>query len=44
VKKQLADPAKNWALEETGHNTWKLYQVTNGMKINPTVLKRARGY
>jgi hypothetical protein len=45
IKKHLADPANSWKLE-TGEdqNTWKLYQVTNGHKSKPVILKRAPGY
>jgi hypothetical protein len=44
IKKQLADPTKSWTLETVDRNTWKLYQVVNGTKMKPTVLKRANGY
>jgi hypothetical protein len=44
VKKRLTDPTKDWTLEKVDHNTWTLYQVINGGKTNPIVLKRAAGY
>lgn len=45
IKKQLADPSKSWTLE-TGENndTWKLFQMTDGKKNEPIILKRANGY
>jgi hypothetical protein len=44
IKKQLADPAKNWTLEAVDQDTWKLYEVVGGLKMKPAVLKRAEGY
>lgn len=44
VKKQLADPTKNWSLHEIDGNTWELYQKINGQNTNPVYLKRAAGY
>jgi len=44
VKKQLADPKKDWTLEKMDNNTWKLYQKINGVKANPVILKRDKGY
>lgn len=44
IKKQLADPRKDWTLETVDDNTWKLYQKINGLKGNPIVLKRDKGY
>jgi hypothetical protein len=45
IKKQLADPTKSWTLEKGDNNdTWKLYQKTNGEKMNPVILTRAKGY
>lgn len=44
IKKQLADPKKDWTLEKTDNNTWKLYQKINGVKTNPIILKRDKGY
>jgi hypothetical protein len=44
VKKQLADPKKDWTLEKMDNNTWKLYQKINGIKANPVILKRDKGY
>ncbi|MGV8136082.1 MAG: hypothetical protein AB2L20_12790 [Mangrovibacterium sp.] len=42
VKKQLVDPTKDWKLEVGNEkNTWKLYQVTNGIKSKPVILKRS---
>ncbi|MBV4357488.1 hypothetical protein [Pinibacter aurantiacus] len=45
IKTQLADPAKSWKLEAANDaNTWKLYEVVNGKKLQSFVLKRAAGY
>ncbi|NQX40880.1 hypothetical protein HQN84_18670 [Pedobacter steynii] len=44
LKKQLADPKKSWTLEAVDSNTWKLYEKIKGVKANPIVLKRAKGY
>lgn len=44
VKKQLAYPARNWTLEEINRDTWRLWEVVNGVKTRPVVLNRARGY
>lgn len=44
VKKQLADPYKDWSLEEVNKDTWRLYQKIGGIKVNPIVLTRAKGY
>lgn len=44
IKKQLANPKKDWTLETVDNNTWKLYQKINGVKANPVILKRAKGY
>jgi hypothetical protein len=45
IKKQLADPSKNWTLEEGDTNdTWLLYPKIDGHKTNPFILKRAKGY
>ena len=44
LKKQLADPAKDWTLVEVDKNTWKLYQKIKGVKTNPVTLKRAKDY
>jgi hypothetical protein len=44
LKKQLADPKKDWTLVETDNNTWKLYQKINGVKTTPIVLKRDKDY
>ncbi len=44
IKKQLADPAKNWRLVEINRNTWKLYQRVNGESRNPIMLTRANKY
>jgi hypothetical protein len=45
IKKQLADQSKNWSLEN-GENpdTWKLYQIIDGVKTKPVILRRAKGY
>jgi hypothetical protein len=32
LKKQLADPAKSWRLEQVDKNNWKLYPMLNGAK------------
>ena len=44
VKKQLADPAKDWRLIEVNHNQWRLFRMINGEMINPIMLVRAKGY
>lgn len=44
LKKLLADPARNWTLEKADNNTWKLYPKINGVKSNPIILTRAKGY
>ncbi len=43
IKKQLADPAKSWTLETVDNNTWKLFQIINGVKTNPIILTKATG-
>lgn len=40
LKKQLADPVKNWRLVEINNNTWKLFQRINGESRNPVILTR----
>jgi hypothetical protein len=42
LKKLLADPKRNWTLGQLDENTWKLFNVINGKKTNPRVLKRAK--
>lgn len=46
VKKQLADPSKNWRLEEVDNDHWKLYIVTDGTNRFYLLLTRdiAGGY
>jgi len=44
IKKRLADPTKNWTIEEVNKNTWKLYQKINGKKSSPVILIRDKGY
>ncbi len=45
IKKLLADPAKNWTLKKGDNNdSWKLYQKIDGVKANPLILVRAKGY
>lgn len=44
IKKQLANPSKNWRLVEINRNTWKLYQRINAENINPIILTRSKGY
>ena len=45
VKKLLADPARDWHLEKGNNDTWKLYQMSNGIKTGvPFILIRAEGY
>ncbi len=44
LKKQLANPTKNWRLVEINRNTWKLYQRVNGENRNPLILTRGKGY
>lgn len=44
-KKRLANSFKNWALERGDNNdSWKLYEKINGLKTNPIILIRAKGY
>jgi len=44
IKRQLADPTKNWRLVEVNRDKWKLYRMVNGEMINPALLVRAEGY
>lgn len=46
VKKLLADPAKNWQLEQVNNDNWKLYQMVNGVRKTAISLTRdiAGGY
>jgi hypothetical protein len=44
VKKLLADPANNWTLKEINRNTWDLFPMKNGVKMDPIRLIRAVGY
>jgi len=44
IKKQLADPTKDWTLDEVNKNTWNLYQKINGRKSNPLILTRDKGF
>ena len=44
IKKLLAKPEKNWTLEEVNSNTWKLYELIDGVKSKARMLKRAEGY
>jgi len=45
IKKELADPSKNWKLEKgINENTWTLFQMIDGRKMNPRTLYRAKGY
>ena len=46
IKKQLADPAKNWHLEQLDNNNWKLYPMLGGARGNAIHLTRdiAGGY
>lgn len=46
LKKQLADPANSWRLEQTDNNNWKLYPMRNGIKGTAIDLTRdvAGGY
>ena len=44
IKKLLADPQKNWTLEEVDKDTWRLYELNDGIKSKPRILKRAEGY
>lgn len=32
LKKQLADPTKNWHLEQADNNNWKLYPMSGGVR------------
>ena len=42
VKKLLADPQKDWTLEEIDQNTWKLYELIEGVKSTPRLLNKGR--
>ena len=46
LKKQLADPTKDWHLEQLDSNNWKLYPMINGAKGSAVNLTRdiAGGY
>ena len=46
VKKQLADPAKSWHLEQIDNNNWKLYTVNpaDGNKRFYQAIQRVSGY
>jgi hypothetical protein len=46
LKKQLADPTKDWHLEQVDSNNWKLYPMINGAKGSAVNLTRdvAGGY
>ena len=44
VKKQLANQARSWRLEEVDKNTWTLFEMIEGEKVNGITLKRAEGY
>jgi hypothetical protein len=46
LKKQLADPAYNWQLEQVDNDHWKLYTIINGTRSSFIQLKRdiAGGY
>ena len=45
IKKLLRDPSYDWRLEagEDG-NSWTLYRLANGDKVESFVLRRAEGY
>ena len=46
LKKLLADPTRDWHLEQVDNNSWQLYQMSGGVKGSATLLKRdiAGGY
>ena len=46
IKKQLADPTKNWNLEAVDNNNWKLYPMLGGVRSTAISLTRdiAGGY
>ena len=46
IKKQLADPTKNWHLEAVDNNNWKLYPMLGGVRSAAISLTRdvAGGY
>lgn len=45
LKQQLRNPAKSWRLVAGADNdTWTLYEMIDGAKTQPIVLKRAPGY
>lgn len=45
LKKLLRDPSYDWRLEaDEDGNTWTLYRLANGDKVESFVLRRAEGY
>jgi len=46
LKKQLADPAKSWELDQVDNNNWKLYPMVGGVRGTAINLTRdiAGGY
>ncbi|MEO6136520.1 MAG: hypothetical protein ABIP35_15280 [Ginsengibacter sp.] len=44
IKRQLADPKKNWHLEQIDHDNWKLYQIVNEVKEPAINLTRDSNY
>ncbi|MES2775076.1 MAG: hypothetical protein V4722_12885 [Bacteroidota bacterium] len=46
LKKILADPTRDWHLEQADNNNWNLYQITNGVRATAKILTRdiAGGY
>jgi len=40
IKKQLADPGKDWDLVEIDNNTWKLFELKNGKNMYLQTLHR----
>lgn len=40
IKKQLADPKKDWTLEKVDKDTWKLFEVKNGENMYLQTLHR----
>jgi hypothetical protein len=45
IKKQLSDPTKSWTLESgESKDSWHLFQIIDGVKMNPVKLTRATAY
>ena len=45
IRNKLSDPKRDWTLEAgKSKDTWKLYEIIEGKKSNPILLRRAKGY